>query len=229
MIHQVYELWFKQILYELDSFRTIVDRDHVHIEEQAWLDAQHSGGGDEIVRALRDKVSPERRFKDCLPLLFVDEVRLQRDGGRCRGAHAGSADYAPHVCPNALAGADEDGDDQPHRQCAYFGENISCNNDFTCMAMHSDGNTVAVGEYGPRAAVYIFNVYTMEVQAKLTSIPPEGVAAVSFSADGKLLATVALDGYATLSVFEWETQQLVARERVLKLRSVGIKQKVFAM
>ena len=43
------------------------------------------------------------------------------------------------------------------------------------------------------------------------------------------LATVALDGYATLSVFEWETQQLVARERVLKLRSVGIKQKVFAM
>jgi len=127
------------------------------------------------------------------------------------------------------AGADEDGDDQPHRQCAYFGENISCNNDFTCMAMHSDGNTVAVGEYGPRAAVYIFNVYTMEVQAKLTSIPPEGVAAVSFSADGKLLATVALDGYATLSVFEWETQQLVARERVLKLRSVGIKQKVFAM
>ena len=108
-------------------------------------------------------------------------------------------------------------------------QHVTCNNDFTCMAMHSDGNTVAVGEYGPRAAVYIFNVYTMEVQAKLTSIPPEGVAAVSFSADGKLLATVALDGYATLSVFEWERQQLVARERVLKLRSVGIKQKVFAM
>ena len=40
-------------------------------------------------------------------------------------------------------GADDDGDavdaDQPHRQCAYFGENISCNNDFTCLALHTDG------------------------------------------------------------------------------------------
>jgi WD40 repeat protein len=131
------------------------------------------------------------------------------------------------------AGAADDDDgvagDEPHRQCAYFGENISCNNDFTCLAMHTDGNTAAVGEYGPRAAVYVFNVYTMEILAKLTSIPQEGVGAVSFSADGKLLATVATDACGTLSVFEWESQTLVAREKSMKLSSGGVKTKVFAM
>lgn len=129
-------------------------------------------------------------------------------------------------------GGDDDaepGADEPHRQCAYFGENISCNNDFTCLTMHSDGNTAAVGEYGPRAAVYVFNVYTMDVLAKLTSIPQEGVASVSFSADGKLLATVASDACGTLSVFEWESHTLIAREKSIKVMSGGVPSKVFAM
>ena len=121
------------------------------------------------------------------------------------------------------------GEEEPHRQCAYFGENISCNNDFTCLTLHSDGNTAAVGEYGPRAALYVFNVYTMEILAKLTSIPQEGVAAVSFSADGKLLATVAMDPAATLSIFELESQTLVAREKTLRISSGGVQAKVFAM
>ena len=62
-----------------------------------------------------------------------------------------------------------------------------------------------------------------------TSIPQEGVACVSFSADGKLLATVATDPAGTLSVFEWESQTLVAREQSMKISSGGVRAKVFAM
>jgi hypothetical protein len=100
------------------------------------------------------------------------------------------------------AGATDDGDDEdlPHRQCSYFQD--SCNNDFSCMCMHKDGHIAAVGEYGPMARVYVFNCYTMEVLARPSKIPQEGVASVSFSAGGTLLATVDVDKRSTLSVFD---------------------------
>ena len=53
-------------------------------------------------------------------------------------------------------------------------------------------------------------VYTMEVLAKLTNrIPNEGIAAVSFSANGELLAVIGFDPRATLLVFEWQKDRLV--------------------
>ena len=119
-------------------------------------------------------------------------------------------------------------EDVPHRQCAFL-EAADCNNDFICMAMHHEGHIAAVGEYGPNAAVYVFNVYTMQILAKLTkNIPNEGIAALSFSADGELLAVVGLDQRATLLVFEWEKARMVARESSLKARQ-DVQQKVYAM
>ena len=73
------------------------------------------------------------------------------------------------------------------------------------------------------ARVYVFNCYTMEVLARPSKIPQEGVASVSFSADGKLLATVGMDTRSTLSVFEWESQTLVAHDYVFKARQHALK------
>jgi hypothetical protein len=60
----------------------------------------------------------------------------------------------------------------PHRQCGYL-QADGCNNDFSCMAMHPEGHIAAVGEYGPSAAVYVFNVYTMEILAKIIGVPTQ--------------------------------------------------------
>jgi WD40 repeat protein len=137
--------------------------------------------------------------------------------------HAGAVDEEEAGEPGLSA-------DLPHRQCSYFEH--PCNNDFTCIDMHKDGHIVAAGEYGPRAAVYVFNCYTMEVLAKLTKIPSEGVQCLSFSADGKTLACVGLDARATLSVFEWEHRdgpKLLCHDYCLKTRRDGLPQKVYAM
>ena len=88
------------------------------------------------------------------------------------------------------------------------------------MAVHPNLNLVATGQKcsglkQPTATkVAVWDIHTLQCKATLKDFHDSGIACMSFSPDGTLLATVGGDQHHTLTVYRWATKEVVADARV---------------
>ena len=75
----------------------------------------------------------------------------------------------------------------------------------TCLALDSSRDYVATGQVGREAWVCVWQASSMQELARLSHVGVRGVAAVGFSASGRLLASVGLDDAHTVHVWDWRS------------------------
>lgn len=89
-------------------------------------------------------------------------------------------------------------------------EHFMCHTDLvlSLKCYHTaEGKTIAAsGEAGMRPAVHVWDVDTMEVLATLRGFHRRGVSEVDFSPNRELLATLGMDTYNSIAVYDWKTQ-----------------------
>ena len=88
-----------------------------------------------------------------------------------------------------------------HAQRFFVGHD----DDVTCLALDSSRDYVATGQVGREAWVCVWQASSMQELARLSHVGVRGVAAVGFSASGRLLASVGLDDAHTVHVWDWRS------------------------
>ncbi|KAG5190289.1 quinon protein alcohol dehydrogenase-like superfamily [Tribonema minus] len=73
--------------------------------------------------------------------------------------------------------------------------------DITCLAVHPKGHMVATGALGKQPKVIIWDAQTGATLKVLSGLHKRGIACLSFSASGAILATTGLDDDHTLAVY----------------------------
>jgi len=81
----------------------------------------------------------------------------------------------------------------------------------TSFATTRDGAIAATGQMGHKAFVAVWDTKTCVTLATIPDIHANAVSCLSFSNNGKLLVTVALDEDHIISVYEWSSGSLVSR------------------
>ena len=90
-----------------------------------------------------------------------------------------------------------------HKQCIFSGHM----EEVVALAMHPDGQYCATGESGNIPRVIVWHTSTREVKFLARGFHKNGIAALSFSGDGKVLAIVGNDSHHRLSVHRWESNE----------------------
>lgn len=80
------------------------------------------------------------------------------------------------------------------------------NDDITALALSSDGVTVATGEIGQKASIYVWDSNTMLKVCEFKGPLTKGIAALAFNPNGDKLAAAAIDDANTVAVFEVKVQ-----------------------
>ena len=109
-----------------------------------------------------------------------------------------------------------------HRQRFFHGHD----DDVTCLAVHQNGSIVASGQVGRKPQICIWDAgvaqgSSMAIGGESASIQHIGnlllherkVAALAFSHDGQLLASVGGDDYHTIGIWDWQNGALLATAR----------------
>jgi hypothetical protein len=81
------------------------------------------------------------------------------------------------------------------------------------LAVHPDRTYFAVGEKGDSPNVYIHEYPSMAVFRVLKKGTERSYSDISFSSDGKLLATVGAAPDFMLTVWEWEQERMTLRTK----------------
>ncbi|ROT74041.1 putative echinoderm microtubule-associated protein-like 5 isoform X2 [Penaeus vannamei] len=94
--------------------------------------------------------------------------------------------------------------------------------DILCLAVHPGGELVASGQIGNEATVHVWDAVDHRILSLLQGGHKRGVSAVDFSSDGERLASLGLDDYHTLVVWNWRKGYKLANAR-------GHSDKVFGL
>ncbi|KAK1941614.1 Echinoderm microtubule-associated protein-like 3 [Phytophthora citrophthora] len=94
----------------------------------------------------------------------------------------------------------------------YFREHT---NEVTCAAVHPNQRIVASGQAGRSAFLLVWNVNDEPLGKRFACLNGHQVAvrSISFSHDGKLLASLGGDMYNTICIHDWKTQELLVSAR----------------
>ncbi|CAF1543885.1 unnamed protein product, partial [Adineta ricciae] len=85
--------------------------------------------------------------------------------------------------------------------------------DILCLAVSTDMSYVATGQNGRDPPIHVWDPIKMETISILKGQHYRGVCAIGFSKDGKRLATVGLDDYKTIVIWEWKKGEKLASQR----------------
>lgn len=88
-------------------------------------------------------------------------------------------------------------------------------NEVTCVAVHPNQRIVASGQAGRSAFLLVWNVNDKPLGKRFACLKGHQVAvrSISFSHDGKLLASLGGDMYNTICIHDWKTQELLVSAR----------------
>ncbi|KAL3668248.1 hypothetical protein V7S43_006342 [Phytophthora oleae] len=94
----------------------------------------------------------------------------------------------------------------------YFREHT---NEVTCVAVHPNQRIVASGQAGRSAFLLVWNANDKPLGKRFACLKGHQVAvrSVSFSHDGKLLASLGGDMYNTICIHDWKTQEMLVSAR----------------
>ncbi|XP_042240211.1 echinoderm microtubule-associated protein-like 6 isoform X2 [Homarus americanus] len=94
--------------------------------------------------------------------------------------------------------------------------------DILCLAVHPQGQLVASGQIGREATVHVWDATDMRIMSLLQGGHMRGVSSVAFSGDGERVASLGLDDYHTVVIWNWLKGYKIASAR-------GHSDKVFGM
>lgn len=92
-----------------------------------------------------------------------------------------------------------------HKQVVFSGHT----QEIVSLVLHPEGRLVATGESGPDPTVLVWDSVTREVVFKYRGYHKNGIAALSFSEDGKILAVVGNESIHRLSVHRWADKEIL--------------------
>ncbi len=92
--------------------------------------------------------------------------------------------------------------------------------DILALCLHPKLNFVATGQVGRDPPVHVWDIETMKTQSILKGEHERGICSLSFSSDGKKLASVGLDDNHCICVWDWKKGEKLATTR-------GNKEKIF--
>ncbi|XP_069172867.1 echinoderm microtubule-associated protein-like 5 isoform X2 [Procambarus clarkii] len=95
--------------------------------------------------------------------------------------------------------------------------------DILCLAVHPEGTLVASGQIGRETTVHVWDTEDMGVVSLLQSGHTRGVVNVNFSQDGERVASVGLDDYHTVVVWNWRKGYKLASARGHSDKVFGVK------
>ncbi|XP_042878001.1 echinoderm microtubule-associated protein-like 5 [Penaeus japonicus] len=95
--------------------------------------------------------------------------------------------------------------------------------DILCLAVHPGGELVASGQIGREATVHVWDAIDHRILSLLQGGHTRGVSAVDFSSDGERLASLGLDDYHTLVVWNWRKGYKLANARGHSDKIFGLK------
>ncbi|CUG89314.1 Hypothetical protein, putative [Bodo saltans] len=82
--------------------------------------------------------------------------------------------------------------------------------EITALTVSKDGTLAATGDQGKYPCVYVWDVETKKVRAKLTGSLRRAAASLAFSDDGHLIAAVGLDDDNSVVIYDWRRGRVVA-------------------
>ena len=86
--------------------------------------------------------------------------------------------------------------------------------EISCMAVHPSGNFVATGQKGSNPFITVWDTKTMMCKANLKDFHETEISCVAFSPDGSILASVGGDNDHSIATYRWETNELVAHNKL---------------
>lgn len=95
--------------------------------------------------------------------------------------------------------------------------------DIMSFALHPDGKIAATGEIGPKPLISIWNIETMEMITSFNTPLQKGIAQLTFSPSGKMLAAGAMDDDHNVAIWDWEKNEdaLKSKGKVASLVASG--------
>ncbi|CAF3682759.1 unnamed protein product [Rotaria sp. Silwood1] len=85
--------------------------------------------------------------------------------------------------------------------------------DILCLAVSPDMSLVATGQIGRDPPVHVWDPITMQTSSILKGQHYRGISAVGFSKNGKCLASVGLDDYRTIVIWDWKKGDKLVSQR----------------
>ena len=94
--------------------------------------------------------------------------------------------------------------------------------DILALSLHPIRNFVATGQIGRDPPIHVWDIETMKTLSILKGEHERGICSLSFSSDGKKLASVGLDDNHCICVWDWRKGEKLATTR-------GNKEKIFCI
>lgn len=94
--------------------------------------------------------------------------------------------------------------------------------EITSLAVSKDGTLVATGDQGKYPCVYVWDIETKKVRAKLSGNLKRAVASLAFSDDGNLIAAVGLDDEHAIAVYDWKRGRAIAESSTSNRRILEV-------
>ncbi|CAF1944366.1 unnamed protein product [Rotaria magnacalcarata] len=85
--------------------------------------------------------------------------------------------------------------------------------DILCLAVSPDMSLVATGQIGRDPPVHVWDPIKMQTSSILKGQHYRGISALGFSRNGKWLASVGLDDYRTIVIWDWKKGEKLASQR----------------
>ncbi|CAF2961159.1 unnamed protein product [Rotaria sp. Silwood2] len=94
--------------------------------------------------------------------------------------------------------------------------------DILCLAVSPDLTLVATGQIGRDPPIHVWDPVKMETSSILKGEHYRGICSIGFSRNGKLLASVGLDDYLTIVIWNWKKGEKITSQR-------GHNEKIFCL
>eukprot|EP00794_Sanderia_malayensis_P020047 gene20047-22014_t len=95
------------------------------------------------------------------------------------------------------------------RQRFFLGHN----DDIISLAIHPEGNLVATGQVGKDPYICIWDTKTCETVSILKDAHQRGISCVTFNSVGNQVASVGLEDYSQLAIWDWKKGKVLASTR----------------
>ncbi|CAF3520544.1 unnamed protein product [Rotaria sp. Silwood1] len=94
--------------------------------------------------------------------------------------------------------------------------------DILCLTVSTDMKLVATGQIGRDPPIHVWDPVEMQTSSILRGQHDRGICAIGFSRNGKFLASVGLDDYYTIVIWNWKKGEKIASQR-------GHNEKIFCL